>query len=258
MKMKKVIIGAMVFSLLGIYSPAAQAEVQQPTQESIAIIDLNFNAASLGGNVVEVCVSACQTTNKPNSTQLADYNHGTQMAEIIRKNNPGARLILIRAGSTNASPVTSVGLKDALTWIVQNAKAYNITVVSASINAGNAATCSPTGGVSSQEITSKVDQLLSIGVPLLASAGNASLSKTLNYPACISNVVAVTSPNRQGIGNSNLDYLVRTDTLNFKTSLGAVSFLTTSATTALAAANWSSLKNNPVNSSLQIKLNLVK
>lgn len=250
--MKKTIV-ALSAVMLTLSPTVVNAE---PTP-AIAIIDSHFDSKTLGSNILEVCVTACSDTTAPKSYELADYNHGTQMAEIIRKNNPTAKLILIRAGATNAKPVTSQGLREALSWIIANHQANNIKVVSASINAGNPNSCSPVGGVSQSEITSKIDNLSAAGVPLVASAGNATLSKTLNYPACISNVVAVTSPNRQGIGNSNLDYLVRTNTKNFKSSLGMISLSTTSATTALVAANWSTLSKNIFNSGLQITFNVL-
>lgn len=256
MKKSIVVVSAIILAM----SPAvAKAE----PVSSIAIIDQRFDTSTLDTNILEVCVVACNDKSVPNpkvdgKQAVSDYNHGTQMAEIIRKNNPTAKLILIRAGATNSRPVTSQGLREALAWIIANYKTNNIKVVSASINAGNPNSCSPVGGVSQSEITSKIDALNSAGVSIIASAGNSMFSKTLNYPACISNVIAVTSPNRQGIGNNNLDYLVRTDKLNFTTSYGPISFLTTSATTALVAANWEKLSNNQANTGLQIRLNVLQ
>lgn len=252
--MKKYIIAGISAILVSLSVVPAQAE----EQKSIAIIDMQFNSSLVGGNILDVCVSACNTNLVPKSYQLSDYNHGTQMAQIVRKNNPDVRLILIRAGATNVSPVTSLGLRDALSWIIANKVENNIIAVSASINAGNPATCTPVGGVQKNDIISRIDAMQSIGVPLIASAGNAVRNASLNYPACLPNVIAVTSPNRQGIGNGNLDYLVRTDKTNFTTSYGPVSFLTTSATAALVAANWEKLSKNQVNAGLQITLNVLQ
>jgi hypothetical protein len=240
-----------------------EAPAQKPVAvESIAIIDQQFNASALSGNYTEICVSACDTNQVPRKDQLADFNHGTQMAEIIRKNNPSAHLVLIRAGATNASPVTSLGLRDALAWIVSNHSKHNIKVVSASINAGNSNTCSPTGGVSFSEVSSRISALKSSGISVIASAGNVVKGKTLNYPACITDVVAVSSANRQGLNAPELDFIVRPDAShNFQSSAGPVainSLLTTSVATALVAANWKSLKDSSVNSRLQITVKVLK
>lgn len=255
--MKKIIVALSSLLLVSFATPVTAA-----TPEAIAIIDEQFSTAALGTNITEVCVSACNINLVPRKDQLADYNHGTQMAEIIRKNNPNAHLVLIRAGATNVSPVTSVGLRDALGWVFANYAKYNIKVISASVNAGNASTCSPTGGVSATEISSKIDSLKLAGIALIASAGNTSFGSNLNYPACIPNVIAVSAPNRQGLKSPYLDFVVRPNVpTNFISSVGIVAInnaVTTSATTALVAANWSTLSSNKVNSSLQIKLNVLQ
>lgn len=243
---------------------ALLATVVTPTYaapaSSIAIIDEQFNTSSLS-NFTEVCVSACNTKLVPRKDQLADYNHGTQMAEIIRKNNPTAQLILIRAGATNVSPVTSLGLRDALSWVLENYSKYGISVVSASINAGNGVTCKPTNGIIPTEITSRIDALKLSGVSVVASAGNSSAAN-LNYPACIPNVIAVSAPNRQGLKSPYLDFVVRpSNPGNFQTSVGLVAInglVTTSVTTALVAANWEKLSKNPSNGALQIILNVLQ
>lgn len=254
--MKKTILLTTFALLATVATPVYAAPVS-----SIAIIDEQFNTKALS-NFVEVCVSACSTNLVPRQDQLADYNHGTQMAEIIRKNNPTAQLILIRSGATNVAPVTSVGLRDALSWVLQNYSKYNIKVISASVNAGNANTCVPTGGVSSSEITSKINSLQSIGIPLIASAGNTTFGANLNYPACIPNVIAVSASNRQGLASPYLDFVVKpSNFFNFNSSVGPVAInglVTTSVTTALVAANWEKLSQNKVNSGLQITLNVLQ
>jgi hypothetical protein len=259
---------ALLFAALLVIVPMSaqatteEAPVQEPVAaESIAIIDQQFNPSALGGNFTEVCVSACNINATPKSTNLVDFNHGTQMAEIIRKNNPSAHLVLIRAGATNVSPVTSLGLRDALTWISNNHKKYGIKVVSASINAGNSTTCNSLSGVSNSDIELSINELSAAGVSVIASAGNTMNRPNLNYPACISNVVAVSAPNRQGITNPNLDFILRPQKFfNLSTSVGAIAInnaITTSAATALVAANWSKLSSSPVNSRLQIKLDVL-
>lgn len=241
-------------SLVGI-NPAYAAQV-----DTIAIIDTQFDGANVGTNVTHVCVTACSNNSVPragNKTQRDHYNHGIGIAEIVRKSNPNAHLILIRAGSTKVGPVSSQGLLDALRWVDANRAALGIDVVSASLNAGNGSRCAATGGVRHSDVLAVVDSISNAGTPILASAGNGSNPNALGYPACIPNVVAVSiTGSRDGVNHPNTDFIGRSDGFNFNTSVGTISWASSSALTAMLAAAWGTIEHVP-NTRQRITLNVI-
>lgn len=252
MKKNKIVGLASIFAIVlaGSTTPAQANDV-----DTIAVIDTQFVGAQVGTNVTNVCLVGCSTKSIPKTASQKDsYNHGVVMAEVIRKANPSAHLVLIQAGSTNVGPVSSQGLNAALTWIKNN-PSLEIDSVSVSLNAGNAAKCLPIGGVRASDVESNVNTLASLGVKIFAAAGNGSNAKQLDYPACIPNVIAVTIPNRNGTANANLDLNVVSNG-NFLSTIGLVSSRTTSVATALAAANWNKIEIIP-NVARQIILNVV-
>lgn len=176
----------------------AQAEVK----ESIAIIDANFEASLISGDVIEVCVvdaALCARDDKPaNTRQYQSYNHGTIMADVVRQNNPNATIILVRAANIKTSVVNGIGFAAALDWIQENKSKHNITKVSFSYNAGNGSRCLPsTPGVdvlkAHQNILGDIANLKSMGTTVYAASGNYSSGDRIDYPACITDVVAVGS-----------------------------------------------------------------
>jgi hypothetical protein len=199
MSIKKLIATVGIVSLAFLATPA----VAQPTQKSIAIIDANFESSLISGDVVDVCVMGdvlCNVVTKPkNASQYEAYNHGTIMADIVRANNPTAKIILIRASTNTVGLVNGHGLDAALNWIVSNRSAHNIVSVSFSYNSGDGKTCLPStpgkdARVAHAEIVSDVRLLLQDGTKFFAAAGNNGASKNyLDYPACIGETVSVGS-----------------------------------------------------------------
>jgi hypothetical protein len=256
-------------SLVGIApSQAAQAD-------TIAIIDTQFDGANVGNNVTHQCVTACSNTSVPQpptaepgtrkhrtelnnyNTQLRHYNHGIGIAEIVRKSNPNAHLILIRAGSTKVGEVTSQGLLAAFRWVEQNGSRHSIDVVSVSLNAGNASRCTSIGGVKHSDVVNSVNSILSSGSVIVAAAGNGSNVNQLAYPACIPNVVAVSiNGSRDGVNNPSTDFIGRSDGFNFNTTIGPINWGSSSALTAMVSAAWGTIEHIP-NTRQRITLNVV-
>jgi hypothetical protein len=239
-------------SLVGIApSQAAQAD-------TIAIIDTQFDGANVGTNITNVCVTACNNNSAPkNKSQSNNFNHGIAMAEIIRKSNPNAHLILIRAGSTKVGEVTSQGLLAAFRWVEQNGSRHSIDVVSVSLNAGNGSRCTSIGGVKHSDVVNSVNSILSSGSVIVAAAGNGSNVNQLAYPACITNVVAVSiNGSRDGVNNPSTDFIGRSDGFNFNTTIGPINWGSSSALTAMVSAAWGTIEHIP-NTRQRITLNVV-
>jgi hypothetical protein len=194
--MKKLFVALSVGALL-VSSVPAQAE--QPG--AIAIVDANFIPSLVSGDTLSVCVAStasCAVDTKPKtSAQFQAYNHGTIMADVVRSNNPQAKIIMIRAAESTVGTVNGIGFENALDWIQANKAAYNIKSVSFSYNAGDGKKCLPSSpGVNvnsmHSEIVNDVKSLLSVGTTVFAASGNNGASKNyLDYPACIPEVVSV-------------------------------------------------------------------
>lgn len=199
MMKKTAALFAALFVVTGAVSIAPAAAT---TQGSIAIIDVNFDASLIPGDVLEVCATtdfACNSTPQlRTTTQYRAYNHGTIMADIVRANNPNAKLILVEAGTSPTGVITGVQLDLALDWIINNREQYNIQAVSFSYNSGNGARCMPVSpgvrvDVTHNNIVSDIAQLKNAGTTFYAASGNYGSGDRIDYPACITDVVAVGS-----------------------------------------------------------------
>lgn len=200
--MKKVIIGlATILAFIGIVP--AQAE----PVGAVAIIDVNFESNLISGDVTEVCLSApsvCSSTVTPrNTSQFKAFNHGTIMADVARSNNADVPLVLIEAGTTKTGVITGIQLSDALNWIINNSDKYNIKAVSFSYNAGRGSTCTPASpGVNilttHNNVVNAIATLKASKIDFYASSGNYGSGNNIDYPACISDSVAVGSTQFMG------------------------------------------------------------
>ena len=237
------------------------APAQAEEQKTVAIIDGYFDTSLIDGDVVSVCVVSqvmCARIDQPrNASQFKNFNHGTIMADIVRQNNPGAKLVLIRAATVTTGVVNGATFDAALDWIIANKDTYSIDNVSFSYNVGNGTTCRPTASgvnihTAHNNIVNDIATLKSAGVIVYAAAGNHSTSK-VDYPACIPDVVSVGStifrgsvpfsdivlgPNvyRSNVLKSNRASLQDSSAISrsgvFQAAFGA----TTSVTTAIVAA----------------------
>lgn len=144
--MKKLIsiASALAFSLFSVVPVAADEQV------TIAVIDSGFDSFRLSGNVSEeVCIVVSNRCNNAKSFDigtgaagskypigeryLQDWNHGTQMAQIIVEENPNVKLILIRNSKIYGNAVLPGSEEDlllALDWVSKNADKHNIAAVS--------------------------------------------------------------------------------------------------------------------------------
>lgn len=197
MNLKKIIIPFVALLAVLAVTPA-QAE----QQESIAIIDVSFDASLIAGDKLEVCATtefACNSVPVLRTgAHYKAYNHGTIMADVIRANNPGAKLVLIEAGTSPTGIITGIQLAQALEWVKLNREEHNITKVSFSYNSGNGAKCTPASpgvrvDVTHNNIVGLVSSLKESGTTVFAASGNYGSGNRIDYPACIEDVVAVGS-----------------------------------------------------------------
>lgn len=188
---------------------ASDAPVQaNESNKRIAIIDTGIDAthSSLQGKVVqEVCIldfALCPNNSKfmegPGSATLDpvkaannSFYHGTQMSSIVLQNTPNAEIVFIRVvamtpkgGRASVSP-ENIGR--ALEWVKNNAQAYNIGVVSASMGLPNrTASCA-----SNSLVENNIVALKDMGIPAVFSNGNGGSTDRIDFPACFAPTIAV-------------------------------------------------------------------
>ncbi len=219
---------ALIATTIAITVMPAQANLKPKTVvPTLAILDtaLDTSIPSIKSRLVaEVCI--LDWASCPNKTKFMEgtgasvlpismlstnnFNHGTQMASAAIAANPNINIVFIRiVGNTSKGQVQTYGLNtlvNALTWVNNNKAKYNIVAV-ASAHATNApvikrsassAYCLPTA------VDTVISNLNNSGVPVFFpsgnSGGNTSMNGKIEWPACISQSIAV-----GGVETLNLD-----------------------------------------------------
>ena len=232
--------------------PTSTPVVASPTpvinSKPVVIIDSYFDARVPNASIVCIATDKCTNIAKPSAKVSDAVNHGTAMAEVARRNNPIVPLVLLR--SANVDKKGAVGILNgndflaALKWV--DANSSTVSAVSFSYNlSGNMSKpgeckLSPTGLVNIKVvdplIRTTVASLKSKGIPVFISTGNDSNKKPVNYPACITDSVSV-STFPVGNHDANTDYfgVLPEGKWNYQsTSFGSISQTTSSATIAVA------------------------
>jgi len=244
-KLKKIV--ALVSVLFSVVVPV---QSQAAVGERIVIVDNAFDLSQISGSVEFVCVSSDRCVNKTKST----LDHGTQMALVARQQNPTATLVLIQSApvskSGTSSEVNLIGLISALDFV--NSNSSNVSAVSFSRFVNNTtaklsgqcfppATAPYTPQTGFERVKSSVVSLNSKGIQVYAAAGN-SVSKTIDFPACISEVVSVGSYiYGKTYKNGEVDILTslstpdKTSTIKNLIKGVSIQFSTSVATAAVAA-----------------------
>jgi hypothetical protein len=259
-KMKKIV--ALVAVLFSVVVPV---QSQAAVGERIVIIDSYFDKTKITGSVEFICLATDKCVNTPNPKPglgTDPVNHGTVMANIARQQNPTATLVLIQteevsSGIVNSVDITGQDFLNALNWVSKNAN--NVSAVSFSYNlTGNATSTNPcalsnNGQIAvrptDQSIRTIIASLKNVNIPVFAAAGNYK-TKSLQYPACIDDVVSVgsysygTQPYLYGgIPDITATLITPDKTRMMKTVspwFGSVEFSTSAATVAVAS-NWKSI-----------------
>ena len=243
--MKK-IVGLVAILFIAAFLPAVSAN-EKPT---IAIIDTAIDTTQV--NVFyEVCLmEEKRCPNKqaymegPGSAHMPaskGFEHGTQMVKIAQQINPNMDIVFIRIfPQDNRGNVMRNGVnvnstvRQALEWVAKNKTRFNIVAVSAAVGETKFSTrgsyCPVNSGVRNAIIN-----LQNIGVPSIFAAGNRYDYARVDYPACISEAVAVSSVGPRG----NVErYSNRSAEVDFF-ALGTINnSVGTSAATVALASYW--------------------
>lgn len=244
--MKKIAVG--IIAVLGL--TFLQAVPAQAAGESIVIID-----TAIDTSIVKVAYEVClmEELRCPNGKSFMEgsgaahmpaskgFEHGTKMVQVAQQINPNINIVFIRIFpadrkgniAKNAASVNST-VKQALEWVVANKTKFNIVAVSASVGetrfTSGTSYCPVNPGVKNAIIN-----LQNLGVGTVFAAGNRYDYNKVDYPACVSEAIAISSV---GIGGNVERYSNRGIETDFFV-LGTVAGSTgTSAATAAFSAYW--------------------
>lgn len=228
-----------IIAVLTTTATPANAEV---VIDKVAIIDSYFDPSITG---THICVADKGCGLNPTNTTAAVFSHGSKMAAIVKKHNPNAQLVLIRAGSVVGTTLYDANgreISNAFLAVPSDADVVSISIYSNGNGTSNGTGCRPstqtrTGTVAvSAELTrttNAINAIVSSGRAVIAAAGNANNPTGLNYPACIPAVTAITIPWSTGTKNSNTDII-----LNSNGDYLGGDIATTSGSTAFVASKW--------------------
>ena len=256
------IVAAVCFAL-----PAWSAEV---SPKSLVIADTGFSETDsviASHTVLQLCIMdwyACPngsnfqesgTAAMLTSTQISTsgFSHGSKMARAAIAAYPGVKLILVRiiAQSSQGArmPTSESIVTKVLAWARKNAATYNIGAIAISQGSNklgtNARKC-----FSSPATDKEVAALKAKGIYTFFPAGNEGRTDAINWPACISDAVAVGALDKKGLisqySNDALGqvdiyepgYLIDTVTQPQYSEENGTSF-----STQYAAARWLSIVN---------------
>lgn len=207
--MKKVTLAIVAVLALVFIQP-----VQAQPNKSIVIIDTAIDSSIPKVKeklVQEVCIldrMLCPNGAKfqeglgaatlPSSQALANgFEHGTYMTLIANQVNPDVNIIFIRIvgmQSNGTRDMYSVfDVEKALAWVIANKEKYNIVSVSASMGSHflrTGANYCPINATHSGLI-GNIDKLVALNVSTMFAAGNNRDYKRIDFPACISQSVAI-------------------------------------------------------------------
>ena len=243
--MKKV-VGLLVVLFTAAFLPAVSAN-QRP---AIAIIDTAIDTTR-----VSVFHEVCLMEEKrcPNGQSFMEgagsahmpasrgFEHGTQMVQIAQQINPNMNIVFIRIFpqdnrgnvARNAANVNST-VRQALEWVANNKTKFNIVAVSASVGETRFATRGSYCPVNTA-VRNAIINLQNLGVASIFAAGNRYDYARVDYPACISEAVAVSSV---GVRGNVERYANRSAEVDFF-ALGTINnSVGTSAATVALASSW--------------------
>jgi hypothetical protein len=242
-KMKKIV--ALIAVLFSVVVPV---QSQAADAKSLVIIDSYFQSNIAQGAITSTGAVCAQSKPVKNATASDPYNHGTAMYAVAKLQNPSISIIPICASSAQ-SDVFPSQLISSLNWVKSNKSKVSAVSISLTFNKTKL-DCVPYGAVNKPSvrltddavIRSIINDLESSGIPVFAAAGN-DTNKSVSYPGCIANTLAVAHADEKGNAlarfDANTDYFARLSLDGSKwvynTAFGPVSQTSSSATAAVAS-----------------------
>jgi hypothetical protein len=194
------------------------------------------------------------------------FNHGTEMVSTAIMTNPNVKIVFVRIIGANYEGFRKYAgdatVYNALDWVVRNKDRFNIQAVSMSQghhNLLNSESYCP----KSMLTESKIDQLVSYGIPVFFSSGNHGDSSRIDWPACIPKAISMGAISNNKIASySNYDskltdFLAQGSISTIGVSGKSVTVTGTSVSTVIAATQWATIKSINKNLSYDEIYNLI-
>lgn len=241
--MKKIV--ALIAVLFSVVVPV---QSQAADAKSLVIIDSYFQSNIAQGAITSTGALCAQSKPVKNAKASDPYNHGTAMYAVAKLQNPSISIIPICASSAQ-SDVFPSQLISSLTWVKNNKSKVSAVSISLTFNKTRTE-CLPFGpsknvnviNAEDKAIRDLVNELSTSGISVFAAAGN-DTNKSVSYPGCIANTLAVAHADEKGNAlarfDANTDYFARLSLDGSKwvynTAFGPVSQTSSSATAAVAS-----------------------
>ena len=172
---------------------------------------LDYNSCSNGTQNMYGPGSASMPLNW---MKLNGFEHGTEMASAAIQANPNMKIVFVRIISHNIingarKPVSNAIVGQALNWVYANKDVYNIQAVA--MSQGTHSLLNATDYCPKEPKTElAIKNLLAVGVPTFFAVGNGRDYTRIDWPACISDSIAVGSTDQIGeiASYSNYDKLL--------------------------------------------------
>ena len=201
MKNKKLaVIGAYITAAALLAAPAHAAN-----EKSVVIIDSGVDTSGFLKSYIidEACFieygkcpnGTAQMTGPgsanvvPTSTTDRVFSHGSQMSSVVIAKNPAVKIVPVRiVGMANngfATTFTPKAIALALSWVNDNSERLNVSAVLIAMGRSSGGACQI-----EKPLQDLIISLNNKGVQVVSATGNLA-GKSVDYPACIPQVVAV-------------------------------------------------------------------
>ena len=170
--------------------------------ETVCIIDtgVNYSHPDLGGGYGENNASSNYKVLggydfvNNDSNPMDDYGHGTHVAGIVSANGsikgvaPDSKIIAIKALDYNGDG-TFDNIIAGIDWCVNNASAFNISVISMSL--GTLVLYDDYCDDEAPSMKNAINSAISKNISVIIATGNSESTTSISSPACIQNSTAV-------------------------------------------------------------------
>jgi hypothetical protein len=270
---KKLLTALVALTLIVPTTSHAALKNRTVTPPTLAILDtaIDMSIPSFKDKVIyEVCI--LEWTTCPNGTSFMEgpgsatlphdaitkngFAHGTQMVSAALKANPNLKIVFIRIVGQNINFDRQISTENtvlnALNWVYSNKDRLNIQAVSMSQGDHNLGS-GTNYCLNTPRTESSIKQLVQSQIPVFFAIGNGYDYKRIDWPACLTDSVAVGAGSKNGIELWNNFDQQRVDFFaNGKEDLiypgnKIVRSSGTSISTQVVAAQWMAIKASKPN-----------
>ena len=177
--------------------------------QSVCVVDtgVDFSHPDLAHANVAQCNIDCSRGEDgcfSNCSARDTYGHGTHVAGIVAAEGrikgiaPNAGVVSVKVFPDHSAGTTLFEVLNGVWWCVENANAYNISVISLSLGSDyfpDRNSCDSNYSSFSAAVRDAVQE----GISVVAATGNYGLQDSVQVPACLTGVIPVGATNKQDL-----------------------------------------------------------